>query len=875
MKIGKRLFLAAVLSAAACARALADISVSASADKTQVALNDSVRVLVTVAGDAANLPAPQMPDLSAFSVYSSGRAQNVSFVNGQVSSSINYTYMLAPKSLGRFTIGPFSVTHDGKTAQSSPISIEVVAAGQPSAPAAAPLSGAQAAPQRSGAQAPGAFVKMSLDKSKALVNEQVTLAFRFYNRVRLISNPSYQPPDKAGFLSEDLPPPRNFTESVNGVPYNVTEIKTALFPTRDGALTLSPATLKIQVQDFSGGSPDDFFEQFFRGGAREYLLKTDPVKLTVTPLPAAGKPGDFSGGVGEFDVSIAADKKSATVGEPLTLTLTVKGKGNIKSIGDPAFPEFTGFRKYDTASSLNVDTSRGAVEGSKVYKIVLVPQTSGSHSIPSIRFSYFHIPSRSYRTAATQPVTISVAPGKTQSFVVGPGAAAPQIANVSREISYIKQDSGALKRFTWFNKTPLFLMLHLLPALGLIAGIGRRARVAWIARNPERRRAEGALRKWNAAVKSIRPQDEDADGKTFQAFQDYFLDKMRSREASVSLKSAAAFLNANGIDAALSARLQSVWSQFELASYAPAQFRPQDKDRLTEEAQRLLEDIDEALRRVGRSGGKNMAAFLIPLLLTIAAGSATAAAPATGTAVKPAEMTAEASLQSQNAGDAFRNANAQYQAGHFESAKALYESLAAESGPNFALEYNLGNAYHKLGMNGKATAHWLRARRMNPSDADLRNNLRLVGAQTGETFEPESFLSRGLYRLTHALNLNQLSVLYLAAFWGLCLHWTILLVSSGPALRARGLLTAAAFAIFLLWWAARLQSEQIQTEAVITQQSAEVRSGPGQQFRVGFTVPEGRRVLILNEGADPEWIEIGIPKAGVRGWALKNAFEKI
>lgn len=860
MKIGRRIFLAAAVSAALCARALADVSVSASADKNQVALNDSVRVLVTVAGDAANLPSPQMPDLSAFSVYSSGRAQNVSFVNGQVSSSINYTYMLAPKSLGRFTIGPFTVTHDGKTAQSSPISIEVVAAGQPSAPASAPS--AQAAPQRSNAQAPGAFVKMSVDKSKALVNEQVTLAFRFYNRVRLISNPSYQPPDKAGFLSEDLPPPRNFTESVNGVPYNVTEIKTALFPTRDGALTLSPATLKIQVQDFSGGSPDDFFEQFFRGGAREYLLKTDPVKLTVAPLPASGKPGDFSGGVGEFDVSIAADKKSAAVGEPLTLTLTVKGKGNIKSIGDPAFPEFTGFRKYDTASSLNIDTSRGTVEGSKVYKIVLVPQTSGSHNIPSIRFSYFHIPSRSYRTAATQPVTITVAPGKTQSFVVGPGAAAPQIASVSREISYIKQDPDALKRFTWFNKTPLFLILHLLPALGLIAGIGRRARIAWIARDPERRRAEGALRKWNAAVKTVRPQDENVDGKLFQAFQDYFLDKMRSREPSVSLKSAAAFLSANGIDAALSARLRSAWSQFELASYAPAQFRPQDKDRLTEEAQRLLEDIDEALRSAGRRGVKKLAALLIPLLLA-------------ATTVTAAATIETATAQPLNAQEAFKDANAQYQAGQFESAKALYESLAAESGPNFALEYNLGNAYHKLGMNGKATAHWLRARRMNPSDADVKNNLRLVGAQTGETFEPESFLSRVLYRITHALNLNQLSVLYLAAFWGLCLHWTILLFSSGPALRVRGLLTAAAFSIFLLWWSARLHSEQIQTEAVITQQSAEVRSGPGQQFRVGFTVPEGRRVLILNESTDPDWIEIGIPKAGVRGWVIKNAFDKI
>ncbi len=858
----------ALLACALTARASADLTVSASADKTQVALNDSVRLLVTIAGDAASMPQPQMPDLSAFSVYPSGQAQNVSFVNGKMSSSVNFTYMLSPKSLGKFTIGPFSATLDGKTAQSQPIAIEVVPAGQ-AAPAPA-AGGAQGNAAQGNRQAPGAFVKLSLDKPKAYVNEQVTMAFRFYYRVRMVANPNYQPPDTSGFLTEDLPPPRNFTESVGGVPYNVTEIKTALFPARDGALTLSPAQLKIAVQDFSG-SQEDIFQQFFGGGAREYMLKSDPAKLTAVPLPS-GKPDGFSGGVGEFNVAIMADKRKASVGEPLTLTLTISGKGNIKALGDPVFPEFDGFRKYDTASSLNIEKSKGFVEGSKVYKIVLVPQTSGTHNIAPIKFSYFNLPGKSYKTLTTQALSIEVAPGKSQTFAIGPGSMAPQIANVSREISYIKQE-GELKPFRWLNKTPLFLILHLLPALGLLAGIGRRVRLAWIARDPERRRASGALGKWNAAVKSIRTQDADATGRIFQAFQDYFADKMLSRETSLSSKSVAAFLEAHaaipGTAATLKSRLQKIWSEFELASYAPAQFRTQDADRLLGEARNLIEEIDSELRKsmksVAKGGDKKksnrLAAILLPFFipLLIAAGA----------------TIAQSQNSAQSPADAFKEANNYYQSGQFENARALYESLAMETGPNFAVEYNLGNTYQKLGMNGKAIAHWLRARRMKPADADLKSNLQLVGVQTGETFEPESFLTRMLYRAAHILNLNQLSILYLMSFWGLCIYWTLILFSGNSLFRARAFLALAFFIMIGAWWIGRVYREQVQTEAVITQQSAEVRSGPGQRFRVGFTVPEGRRVLILNERDDAEWTEIGIPKAGVRGWIGKNAFEKI
>ena len=74
------------------------------------------------------------------------------------------------------------------------------------------------------------------------VNEQITLTFKFYTKVNLLSQPQYSPPDTTGFITEDLPPQRNYYTIIDGERYYVSEIKTALFPTTSGKFVIGPAT---------------------------------------------------------------------------------------------------------------------------------------------------------------------------------------------------------------------------------------------------------------------------------------------------------------------------------------------------------------------------------------------------------------------------------------------------------------------------------------------------------------------------------------------------------------------------------------------------------------------------------------------------------
>ena len=111
------------IAAVCCAE---DIIISANADRQEVTLDGQVTLTITVSGNASNIPNPNIPELKGFTAYSSGRSQNLSIINGQVSSSISFNYILVPNNTGEYSLGPFSIDYKGKTYSAGPINIKVL-----------------------------------------------------------------------------------------------------------------------------------------------------------------------------------------------------------------------------------------------------------------------------------------------------------------------------------------------------------------------------------------------------------------------------------------------------------------------------------------------------------------------------------------------------------------------------------------------------------------------------------------------------------------------------------------------------------------------------------------------------------------------------
>ena len=219
----------------------------------------------------------------------------------------------------------------------------------------------------------------------------------------------------------------------------------------------------------------------------------------------------------------------------------------------------------------------------------------------------------------------------------------------------------------------------------------------------------------------------------------------------------------------------------------------------------------------------------------------------------------------------FGQANDLYSKGQYDKAIVIYEDILSKGISNAALYYNLGDAYFKTQRYGKSVACFERAARLKPRDTDIRYNLGFLRAMVKEPVEP--FPEILLTSLNGLVTLNELAVLCSAVF-------ILLICGIGLyiALKQRNVLLFniifAVLAVVLCGWLAiKIESEVLTRDAIVVSGPADVRNGPGMENSVGFSLPEGRKVVIL--GAKDDWSAIGLKSEGLKGWIEKKYLEEI
>jgi hypothetical protein len=610
------------------------LAITAEASKTQVSLDDQVVLAVTVSGGQASLPDPQLPPLPNFSIYSSGSSQNISFINGRVSSSVTHTFVLVPRAVGKGLIPPITVSAQGATAHTDPIEIQVVSssnAGSSAAPApaaaaqpgqapsqAGPAPGRPAVRQRPSGSAgaggaPDVLVTAELDKSRASVNEQVTLSVKFYTAVPLMSNPEYVPPKLEGFLSEDLPPLRHYNVVLKGRTYDLTEIKTALFPLQTGRLKIGNAVVRCQLQQQFNADPfsPDFFQRFFSQGLTTpqapQTIASQPLALEVAPLPTADKPADFTGAVGRFTLTASVDKARSKVGDAVNLAVTVQGTGNLKAIGDPALPSLPSWRVFDPVTAVNLDKKNDQVQGSKVIRTVLVPRVSGDLTIPPIKFSFFDPARRQYIEAHTQPLSVSVAPGEPNAapavgYQAPAIASAPGLTRVNEDISYLHNPTPSRPFTRALEETAAAGPIHVVPLLFFLWTVGLAFLRGRLAADPKGARFRGA---WKLAQVRLRAAEESTDSRSAaglltEALTGYLADKLGEPASGLTMRRVAELLQSRQpqIQAPAIERIRTLWEDLDSRRFAPpAAGAAGDGSAVRQELADLLQILEKELKR--------------------------------------------------------------------------------------------------------------------------------------------------------------------------------------------------------------------------------------------------------------------------------------
>ena len=170
-------------------------------------------------------------------------------------------------------------------------------------------------------------------------------------------------------------------------------------------------------------------------------LQSNTWELEVVPLPAAGQPADFSGGVGQFTLEATANPQEVEAGEPVTVTLTVKGTGNFATLSAPVLRNPDGFKIYDAQKKAAGESGEEQV----VFEQVLIPLSANVDRIGPYELSYFDPETGKYKTARSEVIPLTVTPGSEPAGTAAftrPGRGTPVYG---RDLVFIKGTPGRLR----------------------------------------------------------------------------------------------------------------------------------------------------------------------------------------------------------------------------------------------------------------------------------------------------------------------------------------------------------------------------------------------------------------------------------------------
>ena len=406
-----------------------NITVSADVTPKIISLNETATLRVTISANQqlGNIARPKLKALPDFKVSYSGASSQYNITNNQISVSVTWTYVLRPKKVGQFTVSQIQISHDNKTYTADPIPIKVL-----------PKSTKPSQSESTQDTFTDAFsssthkVEASVDNPRPYVNEQIIYTFRYLYTARIPSfnSPKYTPPSLRQFWTTELERKRAQRQMIDGTLYWIEEIQVGLFPITAGRVTIEPAKLSLPLST-GRGRPQS-----------SNVLITNPVEVDVRPLPEEGKPTNFAGTIGQYQIHAQTDRGTIEAGDGFTLRVRVSGTGNIKTVPAPTVPTLPNMAIYDPQITDSIGIADSKVRGSRTYEYVIIPSKEGDWTIPAIDYPYFDPQMGSYQVARTVPIAIHVVPNPNEAVGATPAhMTQSDIHLLKQDIRYIKPDS--------------------------------------------------------------------------------------------------------------------------------------------------------------------------------------------------------------------------------------------------------------------------------------------------------------------------------------------------------------------------------------------------------------------------------------------------
>jgi hypothetical protein len=565
-----------------------EATLKAKVSKNKLGVNQRLRIEFSVDKQGGDNFSP--PNFANFKVVG-GPSQSVSqsWINGKVTFSQSYTYIIQPKRKGAFSIASASIKVGGKFIKSEPVKIIVLDAVEIPKNPNDPNYVAQQ----------NIHLVAEISKANPYVGEGIYVEYRLYvsENVSVYDTSISEAPKYNGFWNQDIKV-NDFPVKMgkyNGENYRYIVLQKALLiPTKTGKLSIDPMRMDIVIGVPSGR--EDFFGNAITKNVRREFASTKKI-IRPKALPLEGKPANFAGAVGDFNFSVALSKDILKANETSQVQVKISGKGNLKLFELPTVETPVELEMYQPERKERVRVNASGISGAVTDTYTVVPLYKGKYKIPSISFSYFNPKEKKYKTIATEDFFVDVKEGKELITVDTSSVIQQEVVSTGRNFRYIATKTNFItaKKIDFF-KSNLFYVLFLLPLIAIPVGvfIGKK--------NEERsndiignktRKAEKLAKKYLSKAQKQLGKKEAFYEALERALHNYLKAKLGIETAEISKERITEILEGKNVKAATIHQFIEVLKNSDFARYTP--FTATEMKEEFERAKAVIVQLDKQL----------------------------------------------------------------------------------------------------------------------------------------------------------------------------------------------------------------------------------------------------------------------------------------
>ena len=566
-----------------------DVSFDTKVSKKKLGVNERLRVDFIMNQDGDNFTPPSF---EGFTV-TGGPNQSVSrqWLNGKSSFSKTYSYFLAPKKRGNFTLGQATIVVKGEIYKTPPIPITVTVAVDK------PKDGDDVAYIAS----EKIHLVAEVSNGSPYINEAFNVVYKLYvapetsvSNWREIDSPQF-----ADFWSQNIDEKqfKIYDGEYKGEPYRYVILRrTVLYPQKEGNLNIEPLSLSVSVS-VATSRRDIFGRRLNKSANITVSAKNRTVK--VKPLPTVGKPDDFSGAVGQFDFNVRTNKNQLDASEAFELSVEATGKGNLKLFDLPKPNLPSSLEVYEPENADKVKTNLAGMSGTKKQVYTVVPQYKGKYPIPTISFSYFDPNTERYTRLTSEEVVVDVVNGPMEGKrnTTSPDIAKQPVVANDNQFQYIKTEFNLRPkvRDRFFQSTSFWSLVSLPFLLIPLAMLARRKREAYTGdiQGNRIRKADKLARKFLSTAKKNLGDQKEFYLAMERALHNYLKAKLTIQTSDMSKDRISRLLKEREVDEPVSIEFLSLLESCEFARYTPTSNVAMQQDY--DKAARVISALDKQL----------------------------------------------------------------------------------------------------------------------------------------------------------------------------------------------------------------------------------------------------------------------------------------